>query len=190
MLTAALFAVSQAHADVLPPLPEDCPDGTEASACHGGGYCYPVRCAGRAGCDDGYSCQQRDFCIGTIYCGGGWEPDATPVETVEGPCENGAPCISGSCQTVEVCVPSSGTGGSGASSTGGTAGTGGTPTGTTGTGGTGATGAGSPPSGPQTVEQGCGCRVSGPEGERTLWGWLVAIAAASALCSRRRRKPR
>jgi len=157
-LTAALAAVvitmgsATAHADAVPPPPEDCMEGTTGDTCHGGIFCRPRTCTDVSGCNDSELCEERELCIGQIDCTGGWDPEAGPFysDTVEGSCPGGAPCVEGTCQTVKVCVsPST------SSSSGGTSSGGGTTSGSSG--------------GATVVDQGCGCRVGAPAARLSPW---------------------
>lgn len=179
---------SIADADVVPPPPPSCPEGSEGAACHGGPFCSPKFCPDAGVCDGGDTCEQRQLCIGDFDC------FMTTTPAVYSVC----PCSEGTCQTVSVCVPPSGTGGAGGAAgsggTGGTSGSGGsgatTPTG--GTAGSGATATGgsggavgSGGQEPVKEDSGCGCRL-GSRGAHPH-AWLGLLLGGGVLCMRRRR---
>lgn len=105
-----------AAADAVPEPPTDCPDGTTPNTCHGGPYCAPTSCTQDADCADGKVCRERSLCLGSISCGGGWDPDATPDSSPQilGECGPDASCDpSAPCTPMKVCVSPGGASSSG-----------------------------------------------------------------------------
>jgi hypothetical protein len=112
----ALFTLSPVvFADVVGPLPASCPEGGQASTCHGGPHCRVLGCMADTDCQDGLVCKDRSFCVGVINCSGKLPPDADPstgdVQTLESSCAAGDSCdAGGACTTLKVCVAANSTG--------------------------------------------------------------------------------
>jgi hypothetical protein len=96
----ALLAVTPARADVVPPPPEDCPDGSDGATCHWGGFCAARTCSEADPCEAGMTCRELALCIETVDCGG-WGHH--PTDIVRASCEGGVGCRQGACQNVRVC---------------------------------------------------------------------------------------
>jgi MYXO-CTERM domain-containing protein len=101
-LAMALLWGGIARADVVPPPPTSCLDGSLGKTCHGGPYCAPVLCHDSSSCAGGKTCRPTALCIDQLDCfGRGGGPK---VDRVVGSCELGALCGSGICQSVQVCA--------------------------------------------------------------------------------------
>jgi MYXO-CTERM domain-containing protein len=164
-------------ADAVPPPPMDCGDGSTGETCHGGPHCRPSTCTSNADCTVvGQTCQDVPMCIGTVDCAG--MGGSFPVDTYEGPCNNNAPCVVGSCETRKVCAA----GNTGSGSTGSGSGAGDPSTGPSSGNGSSGSGGGSS-GGKTTVDQGCGCALIGEDASQH--GWLLLVAALMLLARRR-----
>jgi hypothetical protein len=156
-----------AWADAVPPEPEDCLDGTRGSTCHGGPYCAPDSCTQDTDCTGGEVCRDRQLCLGSIDCTGGFtDPDAGPFlsDQITGACEGGAGCDAPAvCTTMKVCVAPGGSTGSGP-------------------------GAGSGDGNGDMAVSGCGCSIPGAGGG--IAAGMAALALGGALLSARRRRRR
>ncbi len=102
---ALVFCGPLALADAIEPEKEGCPPGTGGDSCHGGQFCYPLRCKG--GCKDGKTCVERRLCMSQIDCVGGWDTTPDPHDSVTGTCEKSSKCKQGTCKKVRVCVHAS-----------------------------------------------------------------------------------
>ncbi len=111
-LALLLVAATSARADVVGPPPESCPVGSVPASSHIGGFCRAPRCEGSGSCElevgliepkklSG-TCQERKLCLAKVTQKGGWASGRV-TETVEDACES-APCRSGTCTTLRVCV--------------------------------------------------------------------------------------
>jgi hypothetical protein len=162
---AALWS-GAAYADAVPPPPDNCLDGTEGATCHGGEYCAPAGCAQDADCAAGKVCQDRQLCLGTIDCTGGFsDPDAGPFlsDRITGTCAGGVGCDAPAmCTTLKVCVASVVTTGGGT--------------------------AGGSADGEDMAVSGCGCSI--PAGGRGIAAGMAALSLGGALLAARRQRPR
>jgi hypothetical protein len=128
-VVAVLVSGKLSVADVVPPAPTSCPEGSVGSTCHGGPHCAALNCQTDADCLGGAVCREIAACTGSTICGGRIAPGQDAIvygrDTIEAACPASATCPSGApCQQIRVCVPpKGGSGGStGATGTGGTAG--------------------------------------------------------------------
>lgn len=161
-----------ARADVVGPPPALCPDGSLATACHGGPFCSPEKCLSNGQCNSGQVCKTLAYCVEKIGCGGFVEPDADPhandLNNVKRFCPNGDECTNGAtCEMLEVCVAPD-----------------------TGTGGSASTGGGASTSGGAVDSGGCSCRTPGLARDRdgAVAAGLAALAAALLLRKKRRER--
>ncbi|MCC6624519.1 MAG: hypothetical protein IT385_24945 [Deltaproteobacteria bacterium] len=92
-----------ARADVVPPPPDDCIEGTRPSTCHGGPHCRPELCPAGDTCTDGFTCQTKRVCTGELQCAGDWGGGEPPPKTkvVLGECTSS--CTS--CEDLRLCLP-------------------------------------------------------------------------------------
>ena len=65
-------------ADVVPPPPNDCMEGTRGGTGHGGAYCSPKACSADSECSGGEVCRDVPLCAAEIV-GGGRRPPGTPA---------------------------------------------------------------------------------------------------------------
>lgn len=113
MLTLLLGTLS-AHADAVPPPPEDCPAGAEGQTNHNGPYCTPTTCDGT--CQEGRTCRSAGLCVTSEErpCGGMTTPGETCTYThVEAlaTCDEQSDCTAGGeCVIEDRCVASGGCG--------------------------------------------------------------------------------
>jgi hypothetical protein len=169
VLTAAMLLTltAAARADVVPPPPTDCPDGTQPWSGHGGPLCVPHDCGGEAGpCqDDAGVCQSRSYCIEVVTMS---RSGAGTYNAVRGLCPTSGSCDAGTCQPVQVCaqpIPSIPDGGASDGST---------------------TGVGQPSA---KSDSGCGCRFAARGSMRGAWvAMLVTGALLLRLGKRRSRR--
>jgi hypothetical protein len=116
MVLFLLFWGGTAHADMVRPMKDACPDGSMGQQSHGGGYCNPVyqagQCASDADCTDGTQCVELSRCLVTrTRIRRGPTPEGNSYTLVEMvfPTEDGA-CNEGECTTMKVCASASAVG--------------------------------------------------------------------------------
>ena len=75
--TATVFAsaVPEARADLVPPPPASCPEGSTASTSTADAYCRPYACTTSTDCSRDLSCQAVSACVTGFGCGGNYEHD-------------------------------------------------------------------------------------------------------------------
>lgn len=194
-MLVAIACSAVARADVVPPPPSDCPDGSTGQSSHIGPYCSPLLCDNDQQCLDGTTCRTLKLCIEVILVEDWWSDVTISIETVVASCENDVPCPRGECLSLQVCATedSPGTDGSGnTSSTHGTnssANTGGGGS----TGGSQGTDSSKSPDGPngsagqdaaKGTTRGCSCAA----GTARTHGWLMFLIGAASLLGLRRRR--
>jgi uncharacterized membrane protein YgcG len=168
---------SSARADVAPPPPASCPQGSEPATCHAGPHCAPLVCVSDRDCRPGSVCRDVSVCLDSIVCAGLVAP-GEDLERYRRPIVKAAcgerDCPVSACDAARLCVsaePASGGGGSGGG----------------GSGGAGSGGAGSGVSGgaraPAKAGDGCAVQVArggAPTHPRALLFGFAAVVLARA----------
>jgi hypothetical protein len=154
-------------ADVAPPPPTSCPEGSVGATGHCMPYCEALTCQTDGDCKGGAVCREIAACVGSVICGGKFGPGVDAMAyarpTIEDTCLADATCAKGKpCQQIRLCLPA-GSGGSGGTT--GTTGAGGT-AGTTGAGGATVTGGSSATTG--TADAGGAAGTAGASGTSRL----------------------
>lgn len=100
---ALLLLSSDAHADAVPPEPDDCPEGAVGDTDHGGPHCRPTECTTSSECKDkaGYWGRDKSFtckadvglCVKVVDIVYGKRPTAMDDCDDDGDCDDGAKCI-------------------------------------------------------------------------------------------------
>ena len=171
-----------ASADVVSPAPTNCMDGTTPQTGHCGPYCGPRSCTANADCGPA-TCQSVALCVVKIVCAGLVPPDADlsayERQKVTGTCPNGQ-CSEGECQSLNVCLSSTGPLPTSTVPAGGSSGnTGGQATAVGGAGG----------SAPVDSGRACGCKVA-RTGELAPWPTMACLLCGLWAIRRRVGKPR
>ena len=119
-LLTLLITAAPAYADVVESPPDECPEGSSPDTCHGGPHCVPNRCSTDTDCTEGFVCEEREYCVGTVNCAGmlgpGEDPRDYDRDVILGTCRD----CSEACNFIRLCVPPlpSGGGGGGCSAGG------------------------------------------------------------------------
>ncbi|MCA9489448.1 MAG: hypothetical protein KC621_05980 [Myxococcales bacterium] len=112
-MLALILGTLSAHADAVPPPPEDCPAGAQGQTGHDGPFCTPTTCDGT--CEEGHTCRSAGLCVTSEErpCGGMTTPGETcTYERVEAhaTCRDSSDCTLGECVIADRCVEDSGCG--------------------------------------------------------------------------------
>jgi hypothetical protein len=109
-LAAVLLAgvsPANARADLVPPRPRSCPQGSEPGTSHAGGFCGPGACTS-GDCPLGTRCEKVKGCVTRLL--GNSRGGPFSVEHVLGPCGKSDTCADGgACMTWSACVEGSDT---------------------------------------------------------------------------------
>jgi MYXO-CTERM domain-containing protein len=101
VLVAGMYIAGNAHADVVMPPPTDCTKGSVGATGHGGPYCRADLCT--RGCDKGTTCQPTQLCVVKKEA---WSRAGKHfVDDVTGACSGTGICATGTCTTLDVCMP-------------------------------------------------------------------------------------